>query len=135
MKKSKIITLIVVILAVAILAIIGVLIANNINKGNQEEVIKINKNTTNVQPDVFKAVVISIDKTKITVIASEDAAISQINNARMVDVLYDANVNIVNQGQKVDISAIQANQEITISYDGNIIIASPITIKADKIEF
>ncbi len=137
MKKSKIIKIITIILAIVIVAIIGVLIANNLrnNANNNKEIIKIDNDTTNVQPDIFKATVISIDKTKITVVASEDAAISQINNARIVDVIYDANINITNQGQKVDVSAIQINQEITISYDGNIIIASPITIKADKIEF
>ena len=107
---------------------------NNLENKN-EEIIKVDKGTTNVQPDIFKATVISIDATKLTVVASEDSAIAQANNARMVDVIYDSNVTVLQAEQTVDISTIQVGQEITISYDGNIIIASPITIKADKIEF
>ena len=133
MKKSKIITIITAVLAVVILVIIGVLIFGN-QADNNQEIINVNKDSSNVQPDVFKATVISVDATKLTVVASEDAAIAQANNARMVDVIYN-NVTIMQAGQTVDISAVQPGQEITISYDGNIIIASPITIKADKIEF
>lgn len=134
MKKSKIITIITAVLAVVILVIIGVLIFGN-QADNNQEIIKIDNEGANVQPDVFKATVVSIDASKITVVASEDAAIAQANNARMVDVIYNSNVTIMQAGQIVDISALQPGQEITISYDGNIIIASPITIKADKIEF
>lgn len=135
MKKSKIITIITAVLAVTILVIIGVLIFGNNLENKNEEIIKVDKGTTNVQPDIFKATVISIDATKLTVVASEDSAIAQANNARMVDVIYDSNVTVLQAEQTVDISTIQVGQEITISYDGNIIIASPITIKADKIEF
>lgn len=135
MKKSKIITIITAVLAVTILVIIGVLIFGNNLENKNEEIIKVDKGTTNVQPDIFKATVISIDATKLTVVASEDSAIAQANNARMVDVIYDSNVAVLQAEQTVDISTIQVGQEITISYDGNIIIASPITIKADKIEF
>lgn len=135
MKKSKIITIITAVLAVTILVIIGVLIFGNNLENKNEEIIKVDKGTTNVQPDIFKATVISIDATKLTVVASEDSAIAHANNARMVDVIYDSNVTVLQAEQTVDISTIQVGQEITISYDGNIIIASPITIKADKIEF
>ena len=134
MKKSKIITIITAVLAVAILVIIGILIFSNQTDNNQE-IINVNKDSSNVQPDVFKATVISVDATKLTVVASEDSAIAQTNNVRMVDVIYNSNVSIMQAGQTVDIAAVQPGQEITISYDGNIIIASPITIKADKIEF